>query len=471
MAHVIKPVRARVAEDCLALGVPGSQEPRQRVRKGSLVRLTHEYKTAYYGRLEQDGSPVWLEKDVLSFHKKASKGGGDQEEEEKDQEEEAKHGTLDPGVAEEKHKGAKSAKDKPRLPPGFSVASVSTPAHALYPFDPASQKVPSGLELQVGDKVIVLGHQQAWYFGKNARTAASGIFPKSFVQVDEDGTSKHAEKTPKQEAKRVTKTKPSHRNVTTASEDNSRQAAHPSSPGNHSKHANRSLPYGRHAKTHDSALDDEDGLHVDASDKSLEKHSQQTTHRRRRSSASSASSSASSQLHASARPPMAKHHHHRASASAVTSTPALSEEALALIAKLREEIPVTNELTKEVFDHIRRHCSRSFALLVLQEFERRSKEQEATTKAAAAAVREEADRDIRFLLDEVDRLSAGHAPDEVEALRADNDDKARQIAAFEQKVKELQAKIAALENEEWLRNELAVLKQDGADDAADDTDA
>lgn len=161
-AVAIAPRRAVVTQEALALnkdGAGGAEKP-SRIRRGSTIRLTHEYETAMYGLLEADNTPVWIEKKVL---KMIGDNVKEKEESKKRPKEEQESGALE-------------------------LLGV-----ALHCFDAKDRQVPHGLSLEQGDELDVLGEEGHWYFGRSHRTDKSGIFPKSYVKLQARSKSEEAE--------------------------------------------------------------------------------------------------------------------------------------------------------------------------------------------------------------------------------------------------------------------------------------
>jgi len=147
MAESIERVRAVVKQDTKALSVPGAKSDAPTIRSGTVVFLTHKYQTAYYGQLERDATPVWLENRFLDFIQEDEDEAETKEPEEQD--------AVKPDLL----------------------------AEALYSFDAEEHKIPSGLSFDKGDGLVILGQEGGWYFGMCEKTRKSGIFPKTFVSL------------------------------------------------------------------------------------------------------------------------------------------------------------------------------------------------------------------------------------------------------------------------------------------------
>jgi LAS seventeen-binding protein 1/2 len=73
----------------------------------------------------------------------------------------------------------------PALPPPAPVAPVLTYAVALYAYNATDA---GDLSLQQNDRVAVSEYMNAeWWKGRNERTGQEGIFPRSYVRVEERG--------------------------------------------------------------------------------------------------------------------------------------------------------------------------------------------------------------------------------------------------------------------------------------------
>lgn len=473
MASVIKLAKAQVTEDCLALVVPGSKHPQQQVARGTVVWLTHEYKTAYYGRLEDNGTPVWLEKKVLQIIQQSRSAsienlaaetpvnnGTVESKSEGLEERDSSFNTVSNGTPQPKSNetsfankqignnsrdlpGPNSWQEEHKIPPGFSARS-QTSAKALYFFDPTAQKVPSGLAMQPDDQLTIVAEEGAWYFGKNLRIGFSGIFPKTFVRLL-GGAPTFNRKRRKSATPSTSVAAAAAATATSATAfgtSQSRQRRHSVSEGLLSPRS----PHTAASET--KSPRQQQSLQVNTSDHDP----------------SSPGSTALSPNEGMA-----------GTAEHILSNPAEpSKEALALLEKLRAQFPVTDELSLRILNDLVKHCSRSFALVVLDELQNRERAQKLAIERASLTARQDADKDIQILLDEVDRLNVLVAETtndsgangskqsieeekEVITLRKELESKSTQLAACEAKAKELQAKVAALENEEWLRNELAFL--------------